>query len=179
MVIVFQQNALKREQIRSRLDPLTGAGNRRNFMEIAIRELDRAKRYDRRFTVVYLDLDNFKEVNDTHGHDIGDMLLQIVTRILKKNVRSTDTVARLGGDEYALLLPETGTAAAKKAVQKIHAQLLLAMKKNKWPVTFSIGVATFETNPESVEVMIKVVDDLMYSAKNSGKNQVKYEVFET
>ena len=88
-------------------------------------------------------------------------------------------MARLGGDEYALLLPETGTAAAKKAVQKIHAQLLLAMKKNEWPVTFSIGVATFETNPESVEVMIKVVDDLMYSAKNSGKNQMKYEVFET
>jgi diguanylate cyclase (GGDEF)-like protein len=176
-VIVFQQNALKREQVRSRRDTLTGAGNRRYFQENARRELDRSKRYNRPFTVVYMDLDNFKKVNDTNGHDTGDTLLQIVTTILKKNVRSTDTIARLGGDEYALLLPETGADEAKRAMQKIHAKLLIAMQRKNWPVTFSIGVVTFETSPDSVESMIKVVDELMYSAKRNGKNQVMYEVY--
>jgi diguanylate cyclase (GGDEF)-like protein len=178
IIIVVQQNTLKREQVRSRRDPLTGAGNRRHFRENAGRELDRAKRYSRPFTVVYMDLDNFKKVNDTYGHDVGDTLLRIVTAILINNVRSTDTIARLGGDEYALLLPETGADEAKRAMQKIHAKLLIAMQRKNWPVTFSVGVATFETPPESVESMIKAVDDLMYSAKKSGKNQVKYKVFD-
>jgi diguanylate cyclase (GGDEF)-like protein len=179
IVIVFQQNALKREQARSRRDPLTGAGNRRYFRENAGRELDRAKRYDRPFTVVYMDLDDFKKVNDAHGHDVGDTLLRIVTSILKKNVRSSDTVARLGGDEYALLLPETGADEAKRAMEKIHAKLLIAMQLKNWPVTFSVGVATFIALPESVDAMIKVVDNLMYSAKNGGKNQVIYKVYKT
>jgi diguanylate cyclase (GGDEF)-like protein len=177
IVIVYQQNALKREQVRARRDPLTGAGNRRHFRESASREIDRTKRYKRPFTVIYMDLDNFKMVNDTHGHDVGDTLLRIVTRIMQKNVRSTDTVARLGGDEYALLLPETDADSAKRAVQKIHTQLTIAMQRKKWPVTVSAGVVTFLTLPESVDTMIKVVDDLMYSAKNSGKNQVIYEVY--
>ena len=177
VIIVFQQNTLKREQVRSRRDPLTGAGNRRHFREHAGKELERVRRYNRPFTVVYMDLDNFKSVNDTHGHDAGDMLLRIVTTILKKNIRSTDTVARLGGDEFALLLPETGETEAKKAMQKIHAKLLIAMQRKNWPVTISVGVVTFTTLPESVDAMIKVVDNLMYAAKKDGKNQVKYEVY--
>lgn len=179
IIIVFQQNTLKREQTRARRDPLTGAGNRRHFRESAGRELDRAKRYNRPFTVVYMDLDNFKTVNDTHGHDAGDTLLRIVTTVLKKNIRSTDTIARLGGDEFALLMPETGAEDAKKAIQKTHKKLLIGMQRKNWPVTFSVGVVTFITLPESVDAMVKIVDGLMYSAKNSGKNQVKYEVYQT
>ena len=177
IVIVFQQNALKSEQRRARRDPLTRIGNRRYFRESATNELDRAKRYNRLFTVVYMDLDNFKKVNDTHGHNAGDMLLRVVTTVLKKNVRSTDIIARLGGDEFALLLPETGADAAKRVVQKMHEQLLAAMQNKHWPVTFSIGVVTFVDQPESLEAMIKAADDLMYSVKNSGKNQVKYYTF--
>jgi diguanylate cyclase (GGDEF)-like protein len=88
-----------------------------------------------------------------------------------------DAVARLGGDEFALLLPETDGASVDRVIDKLHAQLSAAMQKNRWRVTFSIGVVMFLTQPETVDDMIKLVDDLMYSAKDSGKNHVKYEVY--
>jgi diguanylate cyclase (GGDEF)-like protein len=140
--------------------------------------LHRARRYPHPLTVVYMDLDNFKAVNDHFGHEVGDKLLRMITKIINRNIRSTDAVARLGGDEFALLLPETNGASAGRVIEKLHAQLLAAMKKNGWPVTFSIGVVTFLSQPESVDTMIKLVDDLMYAAKESGKNQIKYDVFE-
>jgi diguanylate cyclase (GGDEF)-like protein len=178
LVIVFLQRALQQEQVIARRDPLTGIGNRRFFFEHAETELHRAKRYPHPLTVAYMDLDNFKAVNDQFGHDVGDALLCMVTKIINQNIRSTDAVARLGGDEFALLLPETDAVSASRVVDKLHGRLLSAMQKNKRPVTFSIGVVTFLTQPESVDEMIKLVDDLMYSAKDSGKNQVKYEVYE-
>lgn len=125
-----------------------------------------------------MDLDNFKAVNVKFGHDVGETLLCMVTKIINKYIRSTDAVARLGGDEFALLLPETDGASSSRVIDKLHAQLSAAMKINGWPVTFIIGVVAFLTQPETVDDMIKLVDDLMYSAKDSGKNQVKYDVHE-
>jgi len=178
LVIVYLQRALQQEQVRARRDPLTNVGNRRYFFELAESELHRSKRYPHPFTVVYMDLDNFKAVNDHFGHEVGDTLLRVITKIIIRNIRSTDAVARLGGDEFALLLPETDGPSAVRVIDKLHAQLLAAMQKNGWPVTFSVGVVTFLTQPETVDDMIKLVDDLMYTAKENGKNQIKYEVYQ-
>jgi len=178
LVIVYLQRALQQEQVRARRDPLTNVGNRRYFFELAETELHRSKRYPHPFTVVYMDLDNFKAVNDHFGHEVGDTLLRVITKIIIRNIRSTDAVARLGGDEFALLLPETDGPSAVRVIDKLHAQLLAAMQKNGWPVTFSVGVVTFLTQPETVDDMIKLVDDLMYTAKENGKNQIKYEVYQ-
>jgi diguanylate cyclase (GGDEF)-like protein len=176
LVIVFQQNMLKHEHLRARRDPLTGISNRRHFFELAGTEMIRAQRYKRPFTVAYMDLDNFKKVNDLYGHDVGDVLLRLVSKIMRRNIRSTDTVARLGGDEFAVLLPEADAQSARQVTNKLHEQLLAAMQRKNWPVTFSVGVVTFRIPPSTVDDMVKVVDDLMYKAKKGGKNQVRYEV---
>jgi diguanylate cyclase (GGDEF)-like protein len=171
------KTALEHEKNLSRTDSLTGTANKRAFYELASIEIDRARRYKRPFTAAYIDIDNFKTINDRFGHTIGDCLLQLVATTIRSKTRSTDAVARLGGDEFILLLPETEGESAQKVLHRIQNQLLDAVQKNEWPVTFSIGVATFINPPESVEEMIKKADALMYSAKNSGKNMIKQAVF--
>ena len=164
-----------REAQLSRTDPLTGAANSRAFQEIAQRELERSQRYGRATTVSYIDLDNFKLVNDRYGHRTGDELLQVVVSTMLRNVRATDTVTRIGGDEFIVLMPETDHTRAQPAVQKLRALLLGAMQERGWPVTFSIGVMTFCTPPASVEVMVQKVDGLMYAVKNGSKDAIKFE----
>jgi diguanylate cyclase (GGDEF)-like protein len=122
-------------------------------------------------------LDNFKEVNDAHGHQAGDELLRLVAQLLEANVRKADTVARLGGDEFALLMPDTELTNAKAVVGRLQARLLQAMRSRRYPVTFSIGVSVFQTPPASVEETIRAADQLMYAVKRSGKNRVRYEQF--
>jgi len=177
VVVVYLQNTLKDEQRHARIDHLTGIGNRRYFFQIADIEMERSRRYKRPFTVVYIDLDNFKTVNDTLGHKAGDSLLKAVSKTIKDNIRSTDTAARLGGDEFALVMPETEAEAARDFVNKLNRQLLEAMQKKSWQVTFSMGVMTFITPPNSVDDMISGVDGLMYFAKKAGKNDMRFEVF--
>ncbi len=176
-VIVLLQYALKNEQLRARVDPLTRIGNRRYFFQAANLELERSRRYSRPFTVAYMDLDNFKTVNDMFGHKTGDSLLKTVSKTIKDNVRSTDTAARLGGDEFALLLPETEADAAREFINKLNVQLIDAMQKKNWPVTFSIGAMTFISPPDSVDDMVAKVDAIMYSVKKAGKNNMRFEVF--
>lgn len=177
LVIVFMQHALRTEQARARRDPLTGGSNRRHFLELAELEIMRAQRYGHPLSVAYMDLDNFKTVNDKYGHDEGDELLRLVMKVVEHNIRTMDTFARVGGDEFAFLLPETGAEAVGSVMNKIHRHLSTAMKKHHWPVTFSIGVATFAHPPKAVDDLMSIADKLMYEAKNSGKNQVKYQVF--
>ena len=164
-----------REALLSRTDPLTGAANPRAFQETAQRELERSQRYGRATTVSYIDLDNFKEVNDRYGHKTGDELLQVVAHTLLRNVRASDTVTRIGGDEFIVLMPETDHTRAEPAVRKLRALLLGAMQERGWPVTFSIGVMTFRTPPASVTAMVQKVDGLMYAVKNGSKNAVKFD----
>jgi diguanylate cyclase (GGDEF)-like protein len=159
----------------ARIDYLTGAMNSRAFYEIATHEMKRAERYNRPFTITYLDLDNFKSVNDSLGHHAGDEVLCKVVDTLKKNIRASDVVARLGGDEFALLLPETDYDSSRIAAKKIQDAMNNEMCKNNWPITFSMGVLTCTHPPCSVDDMIKHVDGLMYSIKKEGKNGIKYE----
>jgi len=173
------KNILKQEKELSRIDFLTGIPNRRYFIELFNMEINRARRYEHPFTMVLLDLDNFKTVNDCFGHSTGDILLRLVARTIRENIRVTDTVARLGGDEFAILLPETGRNVAEVIMQKVQKINLDIMRMHGWPVTLSIGVVTFTSPPSTVDEVLRISDRLMYTAKNSGKNSIQYEVFGT
>ncbi len=158
-------------------DYLTGISNSRSFFSDLANELVRSNRYNRVFSLAYLDLDNFKYINDTKGHEVGDQLLKEVADCLHSNLRKTDIVARLGGDEFACLLPETKQDSARKAFLKLNGVLLERMKEHNWPVSFSVGVVTFEKCPDDVNQAVKLADDLMYSVKNNEKNAVAYKVW--
>jgi diguanylate cyclase (GGDEF)-like protein len=170
--------SLEREREMARTDYLTRVANSRYFAEIASNEIKRAGRYLHPFTVAYLDIDDFKSVNDRWGHSTGDQLLALVAETIRSNIRATDSIARLGGDEFVFLLPETGYDAASVVIQKVNQSLQAAMGRKGWPVTFSIGVVTFRTPPDSVDGMIRVADAFMYSVKHSGKNRIQHQEIE-
>ncbi|MBF0558164.1 MAG: GGDEF domain-containing protein [Nitrospirae bacterium] len=167
------------EKSLARQDALTGIANRNAFIEMGGLELERCKRYEHPITVAYIDCDNFKTINDTLGHQTGDMLLQVVADTLKNNVRTSDIVSRIGGDEFAVIMPETEEVPSGIAFKKIQNALLHNMLKNKWDVTFSIGIATFESPPKSLDELISKADTLMYDVKKNGKNMIRHETFET
>ena len=161
---------LDSEKTRASTDSLTGALNRRAFFDIAEYELNRSQRYKHATTIAYIDLDNFKGINDRLGHTIGDNLLVTVTKTITSNIRSSDILSRFGGDEFVILLPETKTEAAAAFLGKIQNQLNQAMAAKNWPVSFSIGAITYLKAPPGVEEVIKKADMLMYEVKRSGKN---------
>jgi diguanylate cyclase (GGDEF)-like protein len=170
------KKALEAAKQSARTEPLTRIANSRAFGEVVSREIDRARRYSHSLSFAYIDLDDFKAINDRFGHSVGDLLLQAVAHSIKKDIRETDTVARIGGDEFAILLPETGPKAARRFIERIRDRLTLDVQEHGWPVTFSIGVVTFMRPPIDVNEAIRIADSLMYSAKNSGKNTIKFEV---
>ena len=167
---------LHKEKDIARQDHLTGIANRRNFFELVDIEMRRANRYNAPLTIVYLDLDNFKNINDEFGHQTGDDLLKAVANTILRNIRSLDTVARLGGDEFAVLLPETGEQAAEIVSHKIQSELLNLMETHGWSVTFSIGVVTYNRITGTVNDIMKKADTLMYSVKLNGKNMIRHQV---
>jgi diguanylate cyclase (GGDEF)-like protein len=161
-----------REREASRVDFLTGMPNWRAFYEAVTAEKVRAKRYERPMSIAYLDLDDFKKVNDTYGHQTGDTLLQLVGKIMRNNLRETDLAARLGGDEFAILLPETAADAAETAMDKLRRELLHQLDENGFQMTFSMGLVTFLKPPDATDEMVRQADRLMYSVKTSGKNRI-------
>ena len=160
------------ERNRSQTDPLTGIPNRRSFFEHLGTESHRARRYSRSISLAYIDLDHFKEINDAFGHETGDRLLAVVAGVIKRDIRQIDVVARLGGDEFALLLPETDSEAATMALNKIQRSLQAAMKQRQWPVTFSVGLVTFQPPPDSIQSMVNAADQAMYTAKRNGRGRL-------
>ncbi|MFH1176678.1 MAG: GGDEF domain-containing protein [Acidobacteriota bacterium] len=154
----------------ARLDPLTGVANPRVFREILSRELDQARRFGRPFTLVFLDCDNFKELNDRRGHGEGDEVLRVVAETITATARRVDVVGRLGGDEFAVLLPETGGSSCGVFVARLRVALAGAMRDREFPITFSIGAATFAIAPRDADEAIRLADQLMYKAKNGGKD---------
>jgi diguanylate cyclase (GGDEF)-like protein len=171
------KNALDREKEFGITDYLTKVANRRFFFDSANIEINKARRYKHPFTIAYLDIDSFKNVNDSFGHNTGDALLRLMADTIKNNVRVNDLIGRLGGDEFALLLPETGYEAAQVAIDRVQKSLLDVMQMNGLPVTCSIGVVTFASPPNSIDEMVKKTDELMYSVKNEGKNSICHELF--
>jgi diguanylate cyclase (GGDEF)-like protein/PAS domain S-box-containing protein len=167
-----RESALEFEKQLSRTDPLTKLGNSRAFLEVAEEERLRASRYSRALSLLYLDLDNFKYVNDRFGHEKGDKVLTMIGDILRSERRASDYAARLGGDEFALILPETGHAGAAAVAAKLRDAVKQAMQQNGWPVTVSIGAATFTSVPDSCDEMVRCADHLMYESKRNGKDQI-------
>jgi len=177
LVLSGLREALGHERALARTDPVTGAANSRAFFEQLDKELVRSIRYDHTFTVAYLDADNFKSVNDKYGHAGGDALLRVVVDTIQANIRTTDLVARIAGDEFTLLLPETGREESELVVARVRKGLTAAMQAKGWAITFSIGVVTYASPPASVDSLLQIADDLMYSVKRAGKDSVRYAVY--
>jgi diguanylate cyclase (GGDEF)-like protein len=154
----------------ARTDTLTGIPNRLSFMEYADIEVSKARRDNRPISLVFLDVDNFKAVNDTWGHHEGDLLLAGVATTLVRSIRTTDFAARLGGDEFAVLLWRSGRKDSIQVARKIQNNLRELVERNAWPVTFSLGLVTCETTPSNVDEVLDEADRLMYQAKHQGKN---------
>jgi diguanylate cyclase (GGDEF)-like protein len=179
LIVAFSISTLKKRMLQldgfARLDSLTGLFNRRAFYESVAQEAIRSKRSHSTYTIAYIDVDDFKKVNDTYGHMGGDEVLVAISDVLKKGLRQTDTVARMGGDEFVLLLPDTDGEQARTAINKLFAHLNEVMQLKNLPVTFSIGVITYKNNPCSVDEMVKKADRLMYEIKSDMKNGIRFE----
>jgi diguanylate cyclase (GGDEF)-like protein len=165
---------LRREESLARVDSLTGTMTGSAFRQSAAEVIGLAARNSRPFVLVYVDLDDFKKVNDTGGHAEGDRALKAVASALLQSVRRTDIVGRLGGDEFAVLLPETDEAGAREVIGKIRASLSSAANNGGWPIGASIGAALFLTPPQDPNEAISRADELMYRAKKSGKNSTVF-----
>jgi diguanylate cyclase (GGDEF)-like protein len=170
---------LARETGLSRTDSLTGLPNARAFHEAAAAEIHRMRRTGEVLTAAYVDIDNFKAVNDTLGHAAGDDLLALTARTMSDALRGTDVVARLGGDEFALLLPGANLADATARLQAVHNALNSATAATEPAIGFSIGAVTFAEPPHSGEHLIARADRVMYGVKQHGKNTVWAEAADT
>ncbi len=168
---------LDHERILSHTDHLTGAVNARAFLDALKDELYRQGRYYHPFSLAYIDIDDFKEINDNFGHKAGDIVLQTVVQTILDNLRRTDTLARLGGDEFAILLPDTNEAAGPIIMEKVREQVHISMQQYNLAVTFSIGLLTCNEPPDSADEIITLADNLMYEVKKSGKNSVRHAVY--
>jgi diguanylate cyclase (GGDEF)-like protein len=170
------RKALDREKGYARTDHQTGALNARAFEELAGQEIRRCRRSERPLTAAYLDVDDFKEVNDRFGHAVGDQVLKCIVETVGRNIRSSDILARVGGDEFAVLLPECGEESAPPVLMRLRERLRDAMKSAGWPVTLSIGAITFARPPATFDEILKQTDVLMYESKRAGKDQFRHEV---
>ena len=161
----------------SQTDTLTGVANPHGFHEAAQKEIDRCRRLDRPFALGYLDLDNFKAINDQFGYTTGDQVIRAVAESIQANLRRTDLVARLGGDEFALILTDASQESAREAINRIRHHLTNEMKTNEWPLTFSIGVLVCVEHPKTVNEILKLADGLMEFVKSNGKDGICFSVY--
>lgn len=166
------KSTLELEANRSRYDPLTMLYNRLGFNEIANKMLMVAKRKSFSTCLAYIDIDDFKKVNDLFGHNAGDELLRRVGNCMKMSFREEDVVARIGGDEFAVFLTGLNETDATKCIERSMKKLMASVKEEALDVGFSVGVVTFKTNNYLLGDMLSVADDLMYQVKQSGKGHM-------
>jgi diguanylate cyclase (GGDEF)-like protein len=165
--------ALERERWLASRDALTEVLNGRAFYAALDQEIQRSRRYGSVFSIAYLDVDHFKEINDRLGHQAGDDVLREIAATLLRHTRTSDTVARVGGDEFAILLPESDAASAYAVVEKLRSALRDA---GAGRATVSMGVATFERPPRDLNEALKRADAMMYESKRGGRDMVRLEV---
>ncbi|MBW3571118.1 MAG: diguanylate cyclase [Gemmatimonadetes bacterium] len=165
-----------REELRrlSIIDPLSGAFNRRHMVELAEAEVARACRYGDPFSVLMLDLDDFKAVNDRHGHVAGDQVIRAVSDLCRALLRDNDVFARVGGDEFVVLLPQTDAARAAETAERLRARI--AVESVAWhgesvPLRASIGIAAFDPAMGGLNDLLAAADRALLAAKRRGKNQ--------
>lgn len=156
-------------------DPLTGAFNRREFTALADREALRASRYHHALSILMLDLDHFKKLNDTYGHAAGDKALQRFTTLCCNALRNVDIFGRWGGEEFVALLPETtadGAAIIAERLRKMVAETVVHFNDHKITFTVSIGIAQYRDNETSVDAPLSRADAAVYDAKKAGRNRI-------
>ena len=173
---VSQQEKFQAE-LMARVDPLTGMNNRRAFYQIAKPVWSNALRKMRDISVIELDVDRFKQINDTHGHGCGDEVLIAVANILARSARDGDVLARWGGEEFILLLPETNLDAAITLAERLRvviSEMRLHCQGKEISFTASFGVAQRTAECESMEAIISIADDFLYQAKREGRNRVSH-----
>ncbi len=174
-LLSFQRSQLRREADNARIDPLTGVRNTRAFLSETEILWDLAVRHGHTTSLAYLDLDNFKALNDIYGHAEGDAALKVVASTLVESVRSTDVVGRLGGDEFAVFLPETSSEGAACALQRVQQRVLHLAQERGWPIAVSVGVLVARPPYQPLAEALHAADQLMYRAKTGGKNRVVVE----
>ncbi|TAK63303.1 bifunctional diguanylate cyclase/phosphodiesterase [Methylobacter sp.] len=157
-------------------DPLTGLHNRRQFNEMLNYEVSRSERHEHEFSVLMLDLDDFKDINDSYGHPSGDTALCAISTVLLEHTRKGDLCARVGGDEFAIILTETGPSGARIVAENISCALremaLTSAQGNHFHLTVSIGVSSYPVDGQTIENLLEGVDAAMYKAKDMGKDSV-------
>ena len=182
LVVVYLLNKLhahiENEKQLARLDPVTGIFNRRAFHEHLQHHLDLAEREANSIALAYVDLDDFKQVNDLSGHEEGDRVLRLVASTLTESIRRTDVVARLGGDEFALLIVDADQNKAERVITKIRLPLAQVFAHEQTAITCSIGCAIFQGTLPDVRSALGLADALMYQVKSQGKNAVAFKVFD-
>lgn len=173
MLLAALQRQLSKATFAARTDALTGVYTRRYAFELLERELIRSYRYGHTLALAYLDVDDFKDINDRFGHEGGDEVLRAVAGALQSASRDTDVVARIGGDEFLLALPETDEVAAAALLERLSEAATQAASAIGRPVTVSVGCMCFGPDVVSVKVAVQAVDAIMYEVKNAGKGRVK------
>ncbi len=182
LVVIYLLDSLHKQiglaQELARTDALTGLFNRRAFLEHLQYRLDLAARAGKPITLAYIDLDDFKRINDWRGHQEGDRVLKLIARTLIMSIRRTDVVARLGGDEFALLMDGANRSSAEHFITKLRIALDEAFGGESYIVTCSIGCMTFQMPPNNADTALAAADRLMYRVKHQGKNAVFFSVFD-
>ncbi len=174
LFIIYLISCLKNQEELALRDHLTGLLNRRAFFSMAGTEIKRMRRFLKSLSIAYIDLDNFKDVNDSCGHSEGDALLKHIAGKLSSSGREIDIMARIGGDEFAILFLETDETTAQTVIKKLKRNLFQTSSRHGWPITCSIGLVTFNRPPLDIDELISTADSQMYLAKNEGKNRIKH-----
>jgi diguanylate cyclase (GGDEF)-like protein len=174
-LVLKVERAHEQLRVQSTIDHLTGIYNRRYFMDRLRDEIERTERSGTAFAVAFIDVDNFKRINDEHGHLNGDEILRQLTSTCAKQVRDIDTLARIGGEEFALLLPQTTPEEAAHLVERLRSSVAATKAKigDGWlDITVSIGLTSANRGAQDVNGILRRADEALYAAKRQGKNRL-------
>jgi len=179
LIVNLLASVMNRQVHCAHFDGLTEAVNAAYFREFVQRELARASRHGHSVAVAFLDLDDFKRLNDEMGHSVGDRALQFSVALMKEQVRVTDVVGRLGGDEFGILMPETDEAEAGAVLERLRVAIKERASEKGWPISASIGAVTVSggSGDATPETIIKRADAVMYRVKSTSKDRVLIEHF--
>ena len=167
--------AYKEVEKLSKTDELTQLSNRRDMIEKVTAEINRFKRNKKEFVFILVDIDDFKKINDTHGHDMGDYVLEELAKIMRQVSREIDVLARWGGEEFLIMLPETNLDGGIKFCEKLKNSILeniFHFNNREISITITQGITVFNGEYDSIDPYIKFADDALYKGKNCGKNTI-------